>query len=161
MSEFIAEFSFFFEYGAFSVRDSSVDEDITWEDPHSRQGFCRAESTVAFGALDEWGNAHVKVFRLGFGNSSHLDRLIAVPFFSPSGIVIVEGFDAPTPLFSVGQGHFRLWVGQYVIEQEEIGIEIHFEHLETPALKSEIIIKDDDLHPDAELLETCFRRTGF
>lgn len=156
MNNTIAEFDISYAYGQFHVFDESAGPcSVAWTDQHCRQGFCRDLSAADFGTLDEWGIGHIRVRKTGFDDVSHLDRLITVPFFAPSGVIAVQGPEAPPPvLFSIGEGYFRLWVGQYIIgDGEKEGIELFFEKLVKPALKSEIKIKDELLQPDLELME--------
>jgi hypothetical protein len=154
MDTTIAEFEIAYGYHQFYVFDNESGPGLVATEMHFRQGFCRSLSAACFLTLDQWGIAHVKVRKDKFDDCSHLCRLISVPFFAPSGVIGIQGPEDPPPvLFSVGRGHFRLWVGQYLIEDEEECIEVYFEELATPAEKSEIVIKDEFLQPGPQLLE--------
>ncbi len=155
MNDVIAEFDITYSYHQFLISDESSGRCLPlWTEQHGRQGFCRGLSAVSFITLDQWGIGHVKVRKTPFEDISVFMRLLTVPFFAESGMIAVQGPEDPPPMvFSVAKGHFRLWVGQYLIEEGEEGIEIFFEELTTPPAKSEIVIKDDDLQPGIELLE--------
>jgi hypothetical protein len=71
----------YFSYGQFMVFDRSVKlPGLDWTDAHFSQGFARRESVVCVRALDEFGNATVRV-RIGpYAPSDLYARVIAVPF---------------------------------------------------------------------------------
>jgi hypothetical protein len=155
MNSTIAEFDITYAYNQFFIFDESSGRSIPlWTEQHSRQGFSRGLSAAAFITLDQWGIGHVKVHSTPFAAVTHFERLITVPFFAQSGRIAIQGPEDPPPmLFSIGKGHFRLWVGQYLIKDEEECIEVYFQESAMPVEKSEIVIKDDYLQPGAELLE--------
>ncbi|MCI0561050.1 MAG: hypothetical protein MN733_21395 [Nitrososphaera sp.] len=83
------------------------------------------------------------------------ERVIAVPFFSPSGKVVVKG---PEELPSdrrlvLEPGHYRLVAAQRVVSEDEEQIDFYFQQLDKLAPCSEILVADDDLDPPVELLE--------
>jgi hypothetical protein len=155
MDEIIAEFDITYAYNQFSIFDESAGPcPVAWTEQHCRQGFCRSSSAAGFMTLDQWGIGHVKVRQVPFNDYSHLLRLIKVPFFAESGRIAIQGPEDPPPLlFSVGTGHYLLWVGQSLITDGEEEVEVYFESVNTPMERSDIVIKDELLEPDSALLE--------
>jgi hypothetical protein len=62
-----------------------------WTDTHVSQGFARRESTVGFGTILEFGDAELRVQLGQYSANKDHERVIAVPFYSPSGEVVVQG----------------------------------------------------------------------
>jgi hypothetical protein len=52
-------------------------------------------------------------------------------------------------------GNYRLVAAQYVIWDEEEGIDLFFEPLPEPLDRSEILVADDALNPSYPLMETA------
>jgi hypothetical protein len=95
-------------------------------------------------------------------NGSH-QRIVAVPFHSPTGRVILQGLLVEmycARVLFVRPGHYRLIVAQYFTgditddeaEHREV-VELFFEPVKTPLAKSEILKADAGLSPRTHLLE--------
>lgn len=84
------------------------------------------------------------------------ERGISVPFFSPSGKVFIEGPDENSVNFIIIEpGHYQLTAAQKAnYENETLSIRLYFKKVEIPVIKSEILVRDEQLNPPQQLLET-------
>jgi hypothetical protein len=147
----------YFSYGQFMVFDQSEQmPGCDWTAEHTGQGFARRESTVCFGTTLEFGHADVAVAFGAYQQRADYERVIAVPFYSGSGKVTVEGpeeMDAER-VFDVPIGNYKLTAAQTVIGETEERIDLFFESVATPLKHSSIIVADEMLHPPEPLIET-------
>jgi len=154
----LGQFPITFSYYQFMVYDVSVDmPECEWTADHSNQGFARRQGTVCFAALLQWGSAHVDTFFGPYVPNDRHQRVIAVPFDTPTGRVIVQGmmevYVAHT-LF-VPKGHYTLYAAQELVDEDEgqENICLFFHRLAEPAASSAIIKADATLVPPDRLLE--------
>ncbi|MGH9856127.1 MAG: competence protein ComJ, partial [Blastocatellia bacterium] len=128
-----------------------------WTDVHVKQGFARRPSTVSFSTILGFGTGSVKVYLGPYRERESYERVIAVPFFSPSGRVVVEGPEEyPAPLdqrLILQPGHYKLFAAQQVVDEDKELIDLYFHRLDEPAENSEILVADDELDPPEILLE--------
>jgi hypothetical protein len=153
----ISEFQIEFSYHIFLIYDSDVDlPGNEWTETNSNQGFARRASSVNFGTLFQFGYAQVQVFKNDYLPNKDDERVIKVPFYSPSGKVIIEGPEENAKnSVIIEPGHYLLTAAQQAeYDEESLLIRLFFSKVETPATKTEIIIKDEQLNPPRELLET-------
>lgn len=155
---FLTEFEIYFSYNQFIVSDETVElPGCEWTETHHRQGFARRQSTVSFLTVLEFGTGLVRVYLSSYVENSHYERVIAVPFFSPTGIVIVESPEEyPVPLdqrITLQSGYYKLFAAQRVVDDDEEIIDLYFQRLDEPAKSSEILVADDELDPPENLLE--------
>lgn len=150
----------YFSYSQFFVYDGSVQMPACdWTKAHSDQGFARREGTVAFGTLLEFGRARVVVAVTPYQPRDEYERVIAVPFDSVSGKVIVDGPEETETgrerNFALQPGNYRLVVAQRVTGDDEEAIDLFFEPLTNPLERSAVLVADDALNPPTTLLETA------
>lgn len=150
-------------YSQAMIFDSSVKlPGLDWTDVHFAQGFARRESSVSVRTLIEFGKCHVTTL-LGppvgppVGPLEKYERVVAVPFLSPSGKVLVEGpEESETERIAViAPGHYRLVLAQARVDEESEELHLFFEKLERPLERSELIRADSDLAPPIHLLESA------
>ncbi|MGA2663180.1 MAG: competence protein ComJ [Verrucomicrobiota bacterium] len=159
-SKILLSAKLYFSYNQFLVYDASVRlPACDWTEAHFGQGFAKRKSTVCFGSILEFGYAHVTAVLGRYRAEMGYDRVIAVPFFAASGVVIVEGPEeaAPKRRFTVNPCTYRLTAAQFVLpgpEQEE-RIDLFFEELHEPLPNSVILVADGALRPPRPLLETA------
>ncbi|MCI0527497.1 MAG: competence protein ComJ [Nitrospira sp.] len=154
----LVEFNMYFSYNQFMVSDETVKlPGCDWTDVHDKQGFARRLSTVSFLTILEFGTASVSVYLGPYVEREGYERVIAVPFFSPSGKVVIEGPENhPAPLeqrLRLQPGHYKLFAAQQVVDEDAELIELYFHWLDEPAEKSEILVADEELEPPETLLE--------
>jgi hypothetical protein len=158
----LGAFSIRFTHGHFLVYDTSVaDPQCVWTKGHCQQGFARRESTACFSTVLDDGEASVVAYSGAFQDDSKYQRVVAVPFFTPGGRVIVSGVLEIycARLVFVPQGHYLLHCGQWLpdnaVEDEDDHqfIDLFFQKVDTPAVQSRIILADEALHPPDPLLE--------
>lgn len=154
----ITQFQLEFSYISFSVYDSDVrlpGNEST--DDHFNQGFARRDSSVNFRTLLEFGLATVRIFDDDYIYDETDERVIRVPFDCPSGRVFVEGPEENQPhAIIIEPSHYQLTAAQQAnYDDESLFIRLYFFKVETPLVKSEILIKDEQLNPPSELLETA------
>lgn len=148
----------YFSYGQFLVYDQSVQlPGCDWTDDHFDQGFARRESVACIRAMDDFGYAEVSVWAGMYIPDAAHKRVIAVPFFVESGLVIVEGPEEMNTgrQISMSPGSYRLVVAQKPLGEEAEEIALYFEPLRQPALCSEILVQDEELNPRLPLVETA------
>lgn len=153
----LTEFSLYFSYSQFMVYDKSeAAPGCDWTETHTRQGFARRESTVCFATVLEFGDADVRV-HLGEYTANQADeRVIVVPFYSPTGQIVVEGPEEDEVSdrdISIAPGHYNLLAAQRVVDDEEEVIDLYFQKLGEPAKRSKVLMADEELDPPAKLLE--------
>jgi hypothetical protein len=130
-----------------------------WTDTHVRQGFARRDRVVSFGTVLEAGRAVLKVHLGSYGPSEGHERVVTVPFSTPSGKVMIDGPEEFRGRHVVLEsGHYRLTAAQQVIGEEFVDefqelIELYFESVPKPVSASEILVADPLLDPPAVLLE--------
>lgn len=147
----------YFSYGQFLVFDQSVKQPgCDWTNEHYAQGFARRDSTACIRALSEFGHANVRVSSANYLATDDYARVIAVPFFVESGVVIVEGPEevGTNRMVRLPAGCYRLVVAQSIAVEDEV-IDLFFERVPNTLNSSEIIVCDDELDPPAILIETA------
>lgn len=128
-----------------------------WTDAHGSQGFARRESVMNFGMLEEFGHAVVLVRDRAYEPRDYYVRVIAVPFLVTSGQVKIEGPEEH-PIerqLELSPGNYRLTAAQFIIWDEEQGIDLFFEKLAEPLERSEVLVADEWLDPILPLCETA------
>lgn len=153
----ISEFGIEFSYHLFLIYDSDVDlPGNEWTETNSNQGFARRDSSVNFGTLFQFGYAQVQVFKDDYLFNKDDERVIKVPFYSPSGKVFIEGPEENEKhSVIIEPGHYLLTAAQQARDDDEsLFIRVFFCKVEIPAMRSEILIKDEQLNPPHELSET-------
>lgn len=153
-----SEFKIYFSYSQFLVSDETVElRGLAWTETHSRQGFARRPSTVSIGTILEFGTGFVSVYFGPYIGHELYERVISVPFFSPTSRVVVEGPEEyPVPvdrILTLQPGYYRLFAAQQVLDDDEELIDLYFQQLDKPANSSEILVAGDDLDPPESLLE--------
>ena len=85
------------------------------------------------------------------------ERVIRVPFYSPSGKVLIEGPEENSAhTVIIDPGHYQLTSAQRAnYDDEMLFLRLYFYKVEHPVTKSEIIVKDEQLNPPRPLLETA------
>jgi len=157
----LGRFRLTFDYHQFLVYDLSVkDPECEWTKEHADQGFARRESVVCVGTLFQGGTACATVFPGRYRHHEKYERVIAVPFYSPDGKIIIGGLVVEMYLSHIvflPAGHYKLYVAQWVKdeENEHEGVHLFFDHQKTPPSKSEILVADIGLSPPAVLLESA------
>lgn len=152
----LTKFRMYFSYNQFMVSDETIQfTGSAWTDAHYKQGFARRTSTVSFCTLLEFGHALIEVYLSPYIEKKSYERVIAVPFFSPSGRVVIEGpEDYPaTHQLTLEPGHYRLIAAQQIISEDEEQISLFFQPLQELHESSEILVADDELDPPDNLLE--------
>ncbi len=152
----ISEFKLYFSYGQFMVYDESVSlPGCDWTPTHTDQGFARRESTVCFRTLLEFGNALVRVYRGPYIKSEDDERVITVPFNSPTGKVLIEGPEDDPGSHSVllEPSPYQLFASQQAMGEDQELISLYFHKLAEPISTSEILVADEDLNPPEQLIE--------
>lgn len=146
------------------VFDEQFDREagLLWTPTHSKQGFARRQSSASFLTLAQFGYADLVVGASLFASKSDYIRAISVPFYTPSGRVLIEGPDEVRigRIVVIGAGYYRLTAAQRLVEralyqdeEDTIAIDLYLEMVETPLLKSEIVISDQGLAPSGLLVE--------
>jgi hypothetical protein len=156
MSTLIARFKISFSHDQFMVYDASVAEpECAWSAMHASQGFVRRTSTVCFRTLLDFGYALIIIYSGSYINSREHERVIKVPFFSPTGSIIVEGpeKDVETQSIRIEPGYYELCAAQQVSGEDDEIIELFFQKTAETEGHSEVILADDDLAPPELLLE--------
>jgi hypothetical protein len=154
----ISDFKIYVSYNQFMVYDKTVDlPGNDWTEEHSNQGFARRDSSVCFGTLIQFGDANVQVFSNSYVFNEKDERVIKVPFYSPSGLIFIEGPEEESrDSIKIEPGYFLLTAAQQAdYENETLLIRLYFLKTEIPFSKSEILIKDEQLNPPNQLLETA------
>jgi hypothetical protein len=158
MGRLFSEFKIYFSYNQFMVYDLSISlPGCMWTESHANQGFARRSSTVNFGTILDFGDATVKIFIGDYVKDNFHERVISVPFYSPTGEILVEGPEEhPSNLglkVSTEPGYYKLTSAQKIVNEVQEEIELFFKKLEKPTATSEVLLADDALNPPKELLE--------
>jgi hypothetical protein len=161
----LGRFNFDFSYNQFLVYDVSVEvPECEWREAHFNQGFARRESTVCVGTILQYGQADATVFFGPFARQADYLRAIRIPFYSPTGKVIIRGMMElyVAHILFCPPGHYNLYVAQRITDEENDceAIDLFFLQQEVSSSKSEIIIADDGLAPPPVLLETAAEFSG-
>jgi len=146
----------YFSYSQFLVFDSSVQApECAPTRAHADQGFARRTKSVLFGTLLDFGYADLTVYAGPYVEKPEYERVIEVPLHVPSGEVRIKGPEEIKSERSIklDKGYYRLVAAQVVKEEEEI-IDLFFEKVTGPLLRSRIWVADDRLKPPTPLLET-------
>jgi hypothetical protein len=161
----LGRFHFEFDYYQFLVYDVSVQvPECEWTKEHCDQGFARRESVACVGTILQYGEADAAAFFGPYLGQESYQRVIAMPFYSPTGRIIVQGMMEmylAHVLFSE-EGHYKLYVAQWIADEpaDREGVHLFFHHQEKPEKKSEIILADQGLAPRAILLESAAELSG-
>ena len=148
----------YFSYSQFMVYDQAVQAPgCRWTERHTRQGFARRESAVCFSTLLEFGRADVTCSLCRFQSAEDYERVIAVPFLTTTGKVLVEGPEElnVTRVIELEKGNYRLVAAQRVTGDKTERLDLFFEKLEGPSRKSDILVADPELRPEVPLLDTA------
>lgn len=154
----ISEFQIYFSYSVFLVYDGDVKlPGNNWIETHSNQGFARRNSSVNFATLFQFGHAEIQVFDGDYVTDQADERVIKVPFHAASGKVLIEGPEEnQANSIAIEPGHYLLTAAQQAnYDDETLLIRLYFQRTEIPATQSEIILKDEQLNPPDQLLETA------
>jgi hypothetical protein len=154
----LGSFSFEFDHGQFLLYDASVQvPQCEWTEGHCNQGFARRESAACISTLLQDGNADVTVFSGPYVRQERHERVIALPFYSPEGKIIIRGLLEIYLAHVVFRraSHYKLYAAQWIIDEvdESEGVHLFFHRQEKPVTKSEIILADEGLSPPRILLE--------
>jgi Competence protein J (ComJ) len=155
----LGRFGFKFDYNQFLVYDASVDApECTWTREHCNQGFARRGSVACMGTILQYGQAEATAFYGPYLAQDGHERVIALPFYSPTGRIVVRGMMEIylAHILFCGGGHYKLYVAQWIADEEDEreGVDLFFHRQEKPVTKSEIIVADEGLSPPATLLES-------
>src|SRR5262245_31932847 len=139
----LARFPVVFNYNQILVYDASVPTPrCVWTDTHCNQGFARRESTVCFDMILQYGEADVTVHLGPYIENSGYHRVIAVPFFSPTGRIIVQAIleTYVARVLFLPKGYYKLYAAQRVSggenEDHEL-LDFFFDKLDKPATHSD------------------------
>lgn len=154
----LGQLSIAFDYNQFLVYDISVESpECEWTEKHCSQGFARRQSTVCVGTILQYGQARIAVVLGPFVEKQGYERVIAVPFFSPTGKIIIGGLMEIYIAHVVfcPRGHYKLYVAQSVSDGSDDveDIDVFFSPQEVPCQRSEVLIADEGLEPPEPLLE--------
>ncbi|HEY7308444.1 MAG TPA: competence protein ComJ [Gemmataceae bacterium] len=154
----LGQFYFGFDYNQFIVYDVSVEvPECKWTEEHCNQGFARRASVACIGTLLQYGQGEATVFFGPYLEQKNYQRVIALPFHSSTGKVIVQGMMEIylAHILFCDRGHYKLYIAQWIADEEDEreGIHIFFHLQDQPLSKSEIIIADEGLSPPPILLE--------
>lgn len=158
--EKIASFQIYASYSQFMVFDDSVRlPGLNWTEAHSRQGFIRSESSIGFGIPYEFGKSRVDVF-LGAPPplEAKCDRAFSVPFYAPTGRIVVSGPEEVPPdasqIFEVPLGHYKLTAAIRAVGEQEFDIGIFLEPTQIPVASSVVLVADEYMTANDVLVET-------
>jgi hypothetical protein len=146
-----------FSYSQFMVFDASVElPGCAWTDAHQKQAFARRDHNVSFGTPLEFGHGDIAVHLGPYEGKDDHERVIEVPMEVTSGEVVIGGPEEfPNKhIFMLPAGHYRLVAAQTVIDDDREAIDLYFEKLAEPLMRSRILIADEGLVPATPLLET-------
>ncbi len=151
----ITRFELEYAYNQFLVFDSSIQlPGNDWTQTHFDQGFARRDSSVAFRTLYQFGLAAVEVFSGNYIPRQDERRVVAVPFESVSGDVMIEGPEGSGSAISLTPGHYNLTSAQATDEETgDLFIRLFFTESEIEIKSSRILVADRDLSPPDVLLE--------
>jgi len=160
----LAETQVSFSHWQVLIYDSAVANPcLEWTEGHSGQGFARKESALCLGTLLQAGDAVVRVYSGQYTWREGYQRVLSVPFFTPTGRVIIHGlmeFYLGRVIFLQPQ-HYLLIAAQRLVgdisddEADDLEtIELYFAGMgNNPATCSQILTADEGLNPPNTLLE--------
>jgi hypothetical protein len=156
----LGRFFFNFDHSQFLVYDVSVQvPQCEWTEGHCNQGFARRESAACIGTVLQDGQAEATAFFGPFVGQESYQRVIALPFFSPAGKIIIRGLMELylAHVLLCRSGHYKLYIAQWVSDEENEceGIHLFFHQQEKRVTKSQIIVADEGLSPPAILIESA------
>lgn len=160
----LGSFEMAFSHGQFLLFDATVAvPECEWTDDHTSQGFARRESAICLGSILQDGVASVRVFHGSYSPQREYQRVIANPFTSPSGRIIVNGLMEMyiSRLVQLRPGYYRVYTCQALDDahDEHELIDLFFFPEEQPSHQSEIIIADEGLSPPSVLVEEAAEMT--
>lgn len=107
----------------------------------------------------QYGQADTTVYFGPYLQQENYQRVITLPFHSPTGKIIIQGMMQIylAHILFCDKGHYKLYVAQWIADEEDEceGVHLFFDPQENPVTKSEIIIADEGLSPPAVLLESA------
>src|SRR5437870_5008439 len=112
----LGRFRFKFDYNQFLVYDVSVQvPECTWTEEHCNQGFARRDSTACVGTILQYGQAEATAFFGPYTEQKLYSRVIALPFFSSTGRIIVQGLTEIylAHILFCDPGHYKLIIAQW------------------------------------------------
>jgi hypothetical protein len=147
----------YFSYGQFMVfdRDEQLPGSL-WNEGHVNQGFVRRKYTVGFGTIFEHGTAELRVFVGTPANFIAYQRVVCVPIEAPSGELRFEGPEEdPIQRFvRLPPGAYNVCVAQRVISEGSLQVGVFVSPALDAPLRSSVVIADEQLKPQATLIET-------
>jgi hypothetical protein len=154
----LGSFELDFSHGQLLVYDVSVaSPECEWTDEHTAQGFARRESALCLGTLLQDGTARITVFHGPWTRQQEYMRVIANPFSSPTGRIVVCGLMEMyiAHLVQLRPGSYRLYSCQYLEDSRDDHevIDLFFLPEEHLSSQSEIILADERLSPPSKLVE--------
>src|SRR5688572_4050624 len=111
----LGQFLIDFDYDQFLVYDVSVKvPECEWTEEHCNQGFARRGSVACVGTMLQYGQANITVFSGHYVKHREYERVIALPFHSPEGKIIIRGLMEIyiAHILFCEPGHYRLYVAQ-------------------------------------------------
>jgi hypothetical protein len=154
----LGSFEVQFSYNQLLIYDVSVAvPECEWTEDHVRQGFARRISNICLGTILQGGTARIRVYHGPYVQQDRYHRVIATPFYSPQGKVVVSGLLEIhiAHLVQLGPGHYRLVSAQTLVDeaQEREHIDLFFVPEDVPSSQSEILLGEPDSSPPTPLLE--------
>jgi hypothetical protein len=159
MGKNYVEFDVYCSYSQLYVYDVSQEAVFRWTDAHARQGFARQSSAACFRTLIPYGEAHVRAFFQSELVVEQYERVISVPFFAPTGNVVVRGPAEITlsRLLFIGSGNHTLTVAQRVTyddeEDDRLFFDLFFNRSQSLPAQSRVLVADAELDPPEVLIE--------
>lgn len=148
-----------FGYNQFIVLDSAVSNAaFQWTDDNMNQGFARQDSVVSFVTLTQYGKADLRVFLSEYTHDAYYERVIAVPFYSVSGKLVVEGPEESGLMkpVEIPKGNYFLFAAQKKVGDDSLrcflGIDLFLER-QGNRNDCQIIKADSLLKPPKTLIQ--------
>ena len=162
----LGAFSLQFTHNQILAYDSSVSNpECHWSKQHLHQGFARRQSNVCFASLFDAADATVTVYLGQYVSDQRYLRVVAVPFYTPTGRVIVSGVLEIylARVVFVPPGNYMLYCGQWFIDDEtepdQQLIDLFFHKLNAAASQSKILVADERIQQAGVLLEEANQPT--
>jgi hypothetical protein len=154
----LGAFDIAFSHNQFLIYDVAVAiPQCEWTDEHSRQGFARRESAICLGTILQSGTASVRVYHGPIVPQQEWQRVIANPFSSPTGRIVVRGLMEMyiAHLVQLRPGFYRIYTCQTLADAQDEHelIELFFLPEDQPMDHSEVILADEGLTPPSVLVE--------
>jgi hypothetical protein len=111
-----------------------------------------------FKELMEFGVAATRIFLQEYEPHLRYERVIAVPFHAPTGLLRIKAPDEPwkvEPDVVLNKGSYRLVAAQVTKGEMQERVDLFFEQLDSPLATSRILVADLELEPPPTLLETA------